>query len=434
MIMSLRRGGRIQSNYRIKPLIRNIMTKRNVGIQMNMNIMYRERKFMIMSLRRGRSPQMEHGNFGIPPDRETMHHKSLTNASHLEQNAHHHHHHHTGKIAACRSDKIESNLFLQIKDICTHNANAAVALGQSGKGDVWNLLAGIVDNMSSGAFDDFDGWKGFSGGALGRDLLQNVLRYYEAQGDVQMLATIFCVFNAGKDRTSYGTSNEVAAPSSPLHILLPDEDTVKYDAYLNLYGRLLYGWGQLNVRAELNKHLRSLPRVFEEYFSPADNPWNNNEGGPSCPRCLKPANPETNVCHYCGDYAFRCAICTNAVRGLFTICMACGHGGHVEHMMAWFTERTVCPSGCGCLCTLNTFGSPRDQNTMTLERERRLFAGKAVQKGLSSQSPAGLKSSQLGRSEDFSFGSLPYGAYCSPIYSENRSGSGAHSQIRNLQF
>jgi len=389
---------------------------------------------------------------GIPPNQqESMHHHnnnySNTNntsqqknnnndVSHYssEQNTHHMH-----KIAVRRSREIELHLFLQIKDICSHNANAANALGQSGKGDVWNLLAGIVDNMSSGEFDDFDGWKGLGLGSLGRELLRNILNYYEAQGDVQMLATIVCVFNAGKDRKSY---HDEEISSSPLHILLPDEQTAKYDAYLDLYGRLLYGWGAMDVRAELNKHLTSLPRIFgEHYFNPADSPWNSKGGGtpqfykenfgitfaPYCPRCLKPANPDTNICHSCWDFAFRCAICTNAVRGLFTVCMACGHGGHVEHMMEWFTEKTVCPSGCGCNCTLSTFCSPRDQNAMPSDRERRMFAGKAIQKGLFTRSPAVPKSSQIGRSEEFGFGSVPYGAYCLPIYTEDSPG-------QNLQF
>ena len=40
--------------------------------------------------------------------------------------------------------------------------------------------------------------------------------------------------------------------------------------------------------------------------------------------------------------------------GLSNFCLACGHGGHSEHMMSWFETETQCPSGCGCYCVVET--------------------------------------------------------------------------------
>lgn len=40
--------------------------------------------------------------------------------------------------------------------------------------------------------------------------------------------------------------------------------------------------------------------------------------------------------------------------GLSNFCLACGHGGHSEHMMSWFQTETQCPSGCGCNCMVET--------------------------------------------------------------------------------
>lgn len=45
-----------------------------------------------------------------------------------------------------------------------------------------------------------------------------------------------------------------------------------------------------------------------------------------------------------------CSICHTAVRGPSTWCQVCGHGGHLEHMSAWFKEHDMCPSGCGHVC------------------------------------------------------------------------------------
>jgi len=45
-----------------------------------------------------------------------------------------------------------------------------------------------------------------------------------------------------------------------------------------------------------------------------------------------------------------CSICRLPVRGLLRVCRNCNHGGHYQHMTAWFKETDECPTGCGCLC------------------------------------------------------------------------------------
>ena len=36
--------------------------------------------------------------------------------------------------------------------------------------------------------------------------------------------------------------------------------------------------------------------------------------------------------------------------GASTFCLACGHGGHTQHMLDWFRNEAWCPTGCGCEC------------------------------------------------------------------------------------
>jgi len=218
----------------------------------------------------------------------------------------------------------------QTKQICTHNAKASLSVGQPGKADVWFLIAQIIDGMINSSYDDYDGWHGLGGGALGKELIASILTYYEAHGDIQMLATIVCVLTGGRDRRK---TNDFYA-NSIFHQILPVNNE-KYDGYIHLYGSLLYNWGQPTIRAEVNKHL-----AFTGSQNLQHDKYDFNSGlfAPLCPRCQRPANPETNICNICSEYAFRCSICTNAVRGLFTVCIECGHGGHGKNSSTMFKQ------------------------------------------------------------------------------------------------
>ncbi|XP_064072807.1 GATOR2 complex protein WDR24 [Vanessa tameamea] len=45
-----------------------------------------------------------------------------------------------------------------------------------------------------------------------------------------------------------------------------------------------------------------------------------------------------------------CAVCHQAVRGLYAWCQGCAHGGHLRHMRAWTQQHHLCPAGCGHAC------------------------------------------------------------------------------------
>jgi hypothetical protein len=240
----------------------------------------------------------------------------------------------------------------EIKRICLHNATVCESHGESEKEGSWNLLAQAVDNQLNQQGKMFSGWGGNRGGALGVDLVSNLLRYYESLGDVQMLASVFCVLNGGRGRPR----------------LLPQEKVEKYDAYIRRYAELLYGWNLLSIRAELNKHLLRIPRQREGELSIEENPETGRSPGIAvvfrCPRCDRDADFNTNMCHTCQDYAFRCSICDNAVRGLFTVCDICNHGGHTRHIKLWFANYSECPTGCGCKCTFSPLMPPASETTL----------------------------------------------------------------------
>ena len=46
----------------------------------------------------------------------------------------------------------------------------------------------------------------------------------------------------------------------------------------------------------------------------------------------------------------KCIYCRLPVRGHVSACLACGHGGHLSHMLQWFESHDQCASSCGCNC------------------------------------------------------------------------------------
>jgi hypothetical protein len=57
-------------------------------------------------------------------------------------------------------------------------------------------------------------------------------------------------------------------------------------------------------------------------------------------------------CRSCAHDVSSCSVCEGPVRGLYTWCQGCGHGGHLGHMKEWFATSTLCPTGCMHVCTL----------------------------------------------------------------------------------
>lgn len=254
--------------------------------------------------------------------------------------------------------------------LCLHNAQVSKECGSVEKEDVWNLLADMVENQMDDEGKLFNGWGGKGGGALGVEMVANFFQFYEAIGDIQMLATMYCVLNGGHDRIK-----------DVHHLNLLPHGRV-YDNYIKRYAELLYAWGLLNVRAELNKHLTRKQTEFDFLCMEG----NNGNGTPrtlgvglSCPRCSGEVDPGTNVCLRCRDWAFRCSICDNAVRGLFTFCDYCHHGGHLQHLVNWFSSNSYCATGCGCQCSFTPTVHPpesdisrHDVSTATLPYKQRL--------------------------------------------------------------
>lgn len=186
--------------------------------------------------------------------------------------------------------------------------------------ETWKLVAKVIRNRIENSGHGFDGWGGAGGGALGVSLVGNLLRFYESLGDVQMLSTLVCVLRIKRQERKIGKGHG--------WYLLPPDTDARYDLYIRRYADLLYGWGLLTIRAELNKHLvRTMSPVDSGLVEVTDRIDESVSSAGialvfKCPRCAEISEFD-NRCRSCNDYAFRCAICDNAVRGLFTVCGRC---------------------------------------------------------------------------------------------------------------
>ncbi|XP_014479505.1 PREDICTED: WD repeat-containing protein 59 isoform X2 [Dinoponera quadriceps] len=120
--------------------------------------------------------------------------------------------------------------------------------------------------------------------------------------------------------------------------LLDEKYTALYDGYKKAYAEVLHRWRLLDARAQVLKHLSAPP--FDTH--------KGVELQCQCQICDKISRGPQ--CANCKRLSFQCVICHIAVRGLSNFCMLCGHGGHTQHLAAWFSNETICPTGCGCYC------------------------------------------------------------------------------------
>lgn len=217
-----------------------------------------------------------------------------------------------------RADTVNHDEELEkIEEVCNHNADVCKSLGEHAKMDTWKLVARVARNRMKNARHGFDGWGGVGGGALGVGLVGNLLRFYESLGDVQMLSTLVCVLRRKHQVISNGKGSG--------WLLLPPNQDARYDLYIKRYAELLYGWGLFTIRVELNKHLvrtdASAEQGGAEIGADGLGQSPSSEGIAlvfTCPRCAGAS--DLGYCSSCNDFAFRCAICDNAVRGLFFVC------------------------------------------------------------------------------------------------------------------
>lgn len=66
----------------------------------------------------------------------------------------------------------------------------------------------------------------------------------------------------------------------------------------------------------------------------------------ACPHCRRPSSTTGPMCKDCNRIMTQCSVCQQRVSGLYIWCQGCGHGGHLQHLEEWFSQHSVCPTGC----------------------------------------------------------------------------------------
>lgn len=169
-------------------------------------------------------------------------------------------------------------------------AECCLANGENGKNaGVWKAI-GLLNEMSKD-----DGWVG---GIIQESFYESI-EFHTERGELQTAA---CMANV-------------------LELKGPMKD-----------------YSDLLKQLELNSHAVKLPvseKDQEVFFK--------------C-RCGK--SIEDGVCSTCSNAA-ECSVCEGIVKGLFSWCQVCGHGGHAHHLASWFKNNSICPTGCGHHCVVN---------------------------------------------------------------------------------
>eukprot|EP00004_Rigifila_ramosa_P023412 TRINITY_DN6563_c0_g1_i4.p1 TRINITY_DN6563_c0_g1~~TRINITY_DN6563_c0_g1_i4.p1 ORF type:complete len:501 (-),score=77.02 TRINITY_DN6563_c0_g1_i4:25-1527(-) len=155
------------------------------------------------------------------------------------------------------------------------------------------------------------------------DTLRDILELLAELGDVQSCTMICAVV---------GLQN--LPPSIPVR---------RVEQWWLEYVELLYRMRIYPTAAAL---IRSCPIASVAALSQTSTTMHTNCGG-----CSKPLIDSGWYCEKCKALAAPCPVCDLPVRGMYSWCQGCGHGGHAAHIQQWFSKNRQCPfPGCAHTC------------------------------------------------------------------------------------
>ncbi|RGB25950.1 WD40-repeat-containing domain protein [Rhizophagus diaphanus] len=155
-------------------------------------------------------------------------------------------------------------------------------------------------------------------------IMMQLFDYYAEQGDVQMCVTLILVLG---------------------DMIKISQERVEqwFFSYIELLHRFQLWCAATHIISScrvpsvemMNQQSTTIYTTCNNCFRPI---LNSRSGYWICDKCRKMLNP--------------CSICHNTVKGLYTWCQGCSHGGHLFHMKEWFSVNNECPTGCGHNCSV----------------------------------------------------------------------------------
>ncbi|XP_043237262.1 GATOR complex protein WDR59-like isoform X1 [Amphibalanus amphitrite] len=294
--------------------------------------------------------------------------------------------------------------------MCSANASLAASVGRKDLEKVWNLIGLVGDPGLVGSNADPDAGRPWAQHPFGRRLVESVISHYLKMRDVQTVAMLCCLLGTRAQQPSSSVRQQAVAQldsgslpvpnkwwmkpgESPYHTVHPTETRrhptleglgvnvsrqnrsnswsdvldesrlaapepgaieqrfqhdnnrrlldparqAEFDRYKRIYADILYRWQLTNHRAQVLKYVSTVPVAHCGL-----------EVRSECSRCGRTfAGSECPLCRRC---TIVCVICHVSVKGMSSFCLVCGHGGHLLHMLQWFRDQLLCPTGCGCRC------------------------------------------------------------------------------------
>ncbi|XP_029839965.3 GATOR complex protein WDR59 isoform X1 [Ixodes scapularis] len=289
---------------------------------------------------------------------------------------------------------------------CNHNASWAASVGRKDLVQVWSLAALVANPDLAHDKQSPDVGVPWAQHPFGRQMLESIIGHYLRHSDIQTVAMLCCLFGGGNVDGNSGKkfAFDQACTSqlsgswwqkvggSPYHTVTGPSDVMFDGLYAveSLKRNRSNSWSDSidDIRymdnspdpqkVERAKHRANCKLLdpkkstqydeFKKKYAEILYKWNLFEQRASVLKCLSTSPPKhkgvefITTCHYCKHdvknvqctqckrLSLLCVVCHIAVRGHAHACVACGHGGHVEHMLSWFKEQSQCPSGCGCHC------------------------------------------------------------------------------------
>ncbi|XP_066594215.1 GATOR2 complex protein WDR59 isoform X2 [Prorops nasuta] len=289
-----------------------------------------------------------------------------------------------------------------IPAMCHYNANIAASLERPDLVQAWYLAALVISqsllSIGQNCNQSAEIESPWPLHPFGQNLIHSLIQHYANQSDVQMAGMLSCAFSqrsegsdSSQTRINSKSVNRLStgkwrlkpggSPYHTIHLadttmegwnyqnlkhhrsnswseslddlkmvsetfgepprsnkLLDEKYTVLYDSYKKAYAEVLHRWKLLDARAQVLKHVSTtlMDTHKEVDFHCECEICGIVSWGPQCSSCKR--------------LIFECVICHISVRGPSNFCILCGHGGHTQHLAAWFSNQQYCPTGCGCFC------------------------------------------------------------------------------------
>lgn len=257
---------------------------------------------------------------------------------------------------------------------CLRNAWTTNGFKRKDLVQTWTLAAyacntnNNVKRKTISTVDQINNWKNHP---FTMDMIDSLISHYASHSDFQTAALLCCVFDPNpaikhieQDRTPTPVrtrSNSVSEGFSfsrgqeesnecfeicDQGLLLDDSSSQKdvyYDEYKKTYMDVLDNLGLLDQQASVKKFLKHQTQKSSAFIF---------KFIVECFKCKE--SVKDGFCLQCQQYNLKCSLCNSTVRGVAHVCLKCGHGGHANHLIEWFSQESLCAVNCGCCCLFET--------------------------------------------------------------------------------